>query len=188
MSNSMRSSLNKAPINWFGCRWPPSTHLRKTYLPAHSRANPHSAQAAHPPLWHAAHPPPPLLGNGCPAAWPYAWPVPARDQRGFLWFHVRDRRQLVHKDGQFFLETTNADVTFPPQIACALYPTATNKNLAGGLVGIDTSSTFKSTSINFEFGKPFFETTGDGTEVQTTATLNGNTLTKDQVEGHLIYM
>ena len=94
---------------------------------------------------------------------------------------------MVHKDGQFFLETTNADVTFPPQIACALYPTATNKNLAGGLVGIDTSSTFKSTSINFEFGKPFFETTGDGTEVQTTATLNGNTLTKDQVEGHLIY-
>merc|ERR1712233_200898 len=69
---------------------------------------------------------------------------------------------------------------FTRQIACALYPTATNRNLGGNKVGIDTSSTFKSTSIDFEFGVPFLETTGDGTEVQTTATLNGNTLTKDQ--------
>ena len=67
------------------------------------------------------------------------------------------------------------------QIACALYPTATNKNLGGNTVGIDTSSTFKSTSIQFEFGVPFLETTGDGTEVRTTATLTGNTLVKDQV-------
>ena len=67
------------------------------------------------------------------------------------------------------------------QIACALYPTATNKNLGGNRVGIDTSSTFKSTSIEFEFGVPFDETTGDGTEVRTTATLSGNSLIKDQV-------
>merc|ERR1711936_108277 len=94
-----------------------------------------------------------------------------------------------HMLGQYQLETSEGFSDFMYEIgvswftrtiACALYPTATNKNLAGGLVGIDTSSTFKSTSINFEFGKPFFETTGDGTEVQTTATLNGNTLTKDQ--------
>merc|ERR1712013_65495 len=58
---------------------------------------------------------------------------------------------------------------FTRQIACALYPTATNKNLGGNRVGIDTSSTFKSTSIEFEFGVPFDETTGDGTEVRTTA-------------------
>merc|ERR1712243_455280 len=47
-------------------------------------------------------------------------------------------------------------------------------------LGIDTSSTFKSTSIEFEFGVPFDETTGDGTEVRTTATLSGNSLIKDQ--------
>ena len=52
-------------------------------------------------------------------------------------------------------------------------------------MGIDTSSTFKSTSIDFEFGVPFVETTGDGTKVETTATLSGNTLTKDQVVGNL---
>merc|ERR1711934_565268 len=69
---------------------------------------------------------------------------------------------------------------FTRQIACALYPTATNKNLGGDTVGIDTSSTFKSTSIEFEFGVPFDETTGDGTEVRTTATLSGNSLIKDQ--------
>merc|ERR1711936_573456 len=69
---------------------------------------------------------------------------------------------------------------FTRQIACALYPTATNKNLGGDTVGIDTSSTFKSTSIQFEFGVPFVETTGDGTKVETTASLSGNTLTKDQ--------
>jgi len=66
------------------------------------------------------------------------------------------------------------------QIACSLYPTATNRNLGGDTVGIDTASTFKSTSIDFEFGLPFDETTGDGTKVKTTATLNGNTLIKDQ--------
>ena len=71
------------------------------------------------------------------------------------------------------------------QIACALYPTATNKNLGGDTVGIDTSSTFKSTSVDFEFGVPFPETTGDGTKVETTATLSGNTLTKDQVVSEL---
>ena len=49
-------------------------------------------------------------------------------------------------------------------------------------MGIDTSSTFKSTSIEFEFGVPFLETTGDGTEVRTTATLNGDSLIKDQVQ------
>jgi len=69
---------------------------------------------------------------------------------------------------------------FTRQIACALYPTATNKNLGGDTVGIDTSSTFKSTSIQFEFGVPFLETTGDGTEVRTTATLSGDSLIKDQ--------
>jgi len=71
---------------------------------------------------------------------------------------------------------------FTRQIACALYPTATNKNLGGDTVGIDTSSTFKSTSIQFEFGVPFLETTGDGTEVRTTATLSGDSLIKDQVQ------
>ena len=71
------------------------------------------------------------------------------------------------------------------QIACSLYPTATNKNLGGDTVGIDTSSTFKSTSVDFEFGVPFPETTGDGTKVETTATLSGNTLTKDQVVSEL---
>ena len=53
-------------------------------------------------------------------------------------------------------------------------------------MGIDTSSTFKSTSIDFEFGVPFLETTGDGTKVETTASLSGNTLTKDQVVLKLI--
>ena len=53
-------------------------------------------------------------------------------------------------------------------------------------MGIDTSSTFKSTSVDFEFGVPFLETTGDGTKVETTATLTGNTLTKDQVVVKLI--
>merc|ERR1712154_595661 len=67
---------------------------------------------------------------------------------------------------------------FTRTIACSLYPTATNRNLGGDTVGIDTSSTFKSTSIDFEFGVPFPETTG--TKVETTATLSGNTLTKDQ--------
>ena len=52
-------------------------------------------------------------------------------------------------------------------------------------MGIDTSSTFKSTSVDFEFGVPFPETTGDGTKVETTATLSGNTLTKDQVVSEL---
>merc|ERR1711983_356787 len=69
---------------------------------------------------------------------------------------------------------------FTRTIACSLYPTATNRNLGGDTVGIDTASTFKSTSIDFEFGLPFDETTGDGTKVKTTATLSGNTLIMDQ--------
>merc|ERR1712038_1621601 len=36
------------------------------------------------------------------------------------------------------------------------------------------------TSTKTEFGVPFDETTGDGTEVRTTATLSGNSLIKDQ--------
>jgi len=47
-------------------------------------------------------------------------------------------------------------------------------------VGIDTSSTFKSSSIEFELGVPFEEMTADGTNVETTATLTGDTLTKEQ--------
>ena len=53
----------------------------------------------------------------------------------------------------FYLISPHCIVT-KTQIACALYPTATNKNLGGDTVGIDTSSTFKSTSIDFEFGVP----------------------------------
>jgi len=91
--------------------------------------------------------------------------------------------------GQYQLETSEGFSDFMYEIgvswftrtiACSLYPTATNKNLGGDTVGIDTSSTFKSTSIDFEFGVPFLETTGDGTKVETTASLSGNTLTKDQ--------
>merc|ERR1711863_52244 len=94
-----------------------------------------------------------------------------------------------HMLGQYQLETSEGFSDFMYEIgvswftrtiACSLYPTATNKNLGGDTVGIDTSSTFKSTSIDFEFGVPFPETTGDGTEVRTTATLNGNSLIKDQ--------
>merc|ERR1711981_358901 len=94
-----------------------------------------------------------------------------------------------HMLGQYQLETSEGFSDFMYEIgvswftrtiACSLYPTATNKNLGGNTVGIDTSSTFKSTSIDFEFGVPFVETTGDGTKVETTATLSGNTLTKDQ--------
>jgi len=94
-----------------------------------------------------------------------------------------------HMLGQYQLETSEGFSDFMYEIgvswftrtiACSLYPTATNRNLGGDTVGIDTSSTFKSTSIDFEFGVPFPETTGDGTKVETTATLSGNTLTKDQ--------
>ena len=81
----------------------------------------------------------------------------------------------------FYLFSPHCIVILKTQIACALYPTATNKNLGGDTVGIDTSSTFKSTSIQFEFGVPFVETTGDGTEVRTTASLSGNSIIKDQV-------
>ena len=82
----------------------------------------------------------------------------------------------------FYLFSPHCIVILKTQIACALYPTATNKNLGGDTVGIDTSSTFKSTSIQFEFGVPFVETTGDGTEVRTTASLSGNSIIKDQVQ------
>merc|ERR1712211_226118 len=90
--------------------------------------------------------------------------------------------ELVHKTGESLIYGSSlfASKLLSIQIACALYPTATNKNLGGNRVGIDTSSTFKSTSIEFEFGVPFDETTGDGTEVRTTATLSGNSLIKDQ--------
>merc|ERR1719422_1057251 len=69
---------------------------------------------------------------------------------------------------------------FTRQIACTLYPTAKNSITPDGRIKINTWSTFKSTSIEFEFGVPFDETTGDGTEVRTTATLSGNSLIKDQ--------
>ena len=48
-------------------------------------------------------------------------------------------------------------------------------------MGIDASSTFKSSSIEFELGVPFEEMTADGTNVETTATFIGDTLTKEQV-------
>ena len=117
--------------------------------------------------------------------WSSSWcrQVPAWDQRGLHRLHVRDWGELVHKTGESLISGSSlfASKLLSIQIACALYPTATNKNLGGNRVGIDTSSTFKSTSIEFEFGVPFDETTGDGTEVRTTATLSGNSLIKDQV-------
>merc|ERR1712211_10931 len=90
--------------------------------------------------------------------------------------------ELVHKTGESLIYGSSlfASKLLSIQIACALYPTATNNNLGGNRVWIYTSSTFKSTSIEFEFGVPFDETTGDGTEVRTTATLSGNSLIKDQ--------
>jgi len=96
--------------------------------------------------------------------------------------HLRDagKYQLETSEGFTAFMSEIGVNWFTRQIACALYPTATNKNLGGNRVGIDTSSTFKSTSIEFEFGVPFDETTGDGTEVRTTATLSGNSLIKDQ--------
>ena len=40
-------------------------------------------------------------GEGGPDARQLARPVPARDQRGLLRLHVRDRSQLVHQTGHF---------------------------------------------------------------------------------------
>merc|ERR1712203_1292376 len=94
-----------------------------------------------------------------------------------------------HMLGQYQLETSEGFNNFMHEvgvswftrkIACGLYPKATIKNLGGNTVGIDTSSTFKSSSIEFELGVPFEEMTADGTNVETTATLTGDTLTKEQ--------
>merc|ERR1711902_481410 len=70
---------------------------------------------------------------------------------------------------------------FTRKIACTLYPTATNRITPDGQIQIDTSSTFKSSSIQFRLDQPFKETTSDGREVETTAVLYGNKLIKDQV-------
>ena len=43
----------------------------------------------------------------------------------------------------------------PMQIACALYPTATNIQNPDGSITINTSSTFKSTSVTFRPGVKF---------------------------------
>merc|ERR1711862_27559 len=65
-------------------------------------------------------------------------------------------------------------------VACALTPTATNKQNSNGQITIDTSSTFRSTSVTFELNRPFKETTADGRTVETTAVLQGNKLIKTQ--------
>merc|ERR1712079_601283 len=70
---------------------------------------------------------------------------------------------------------------FTRKIACTLYPTATNSITPNGQIQIDTSSTFKSSSIKFRLNQPFSETTSDGRNVKTTAVLYGNRLIKDQV-------
>jgi len=70
---------------------------------------------------------------------------------------------------------------FTRKIACALYPTATNRNNPNGEITIDTSSTFKSTSVTFRLNTPFKETTADGRTVTTTAVLDGHKLIKTQV-------
>eukprot|EP00092_Neocalanus_flemingeri_P013450 GFUD01014502.1.p1 GENE.GFUD01014502.1~~GFUD01014502.1.p1 ORF type:complete len:159 (-),score=46.47 GFUD01014502.1:292-768(-) len=70
---------------------------------------------------------------------------------------------------------------FTRTIACALTPTATNKQTSSGDITIDTSSTFKSTSVTFQLNTPFEESTADGRTVNTTAVLNGNKLVKTQV-------
>merc|ERR1711884_316228 len=95
-----------------------------------------------------------------------------------------------HMVGQYQLETSEGFNDFMHEvgvswftrkIACGLYPKATIKNLGGNTVGINTSSTFKSSSIEFELGVPFEEMmTADGTSVETTAILTGDTLTKEQ--------
>merc|ERR1711892_40829 len=70
---------------------------------------------------------------------------------------------------------------FTRTIACALTPTATNKQRSNGDVIIDTSSTFRSTSVTFRLVSPCQESTADGRTVSTTAVLRGNRLIKTQV-------
>merc|ERR1712080_737054 len=64
---------------------------------------------------------------------------------------------------------------FTRTIACALYPMATNSQ-RDGVINIKTDSTFKSTDVQFRLNTPFREDRADGTQVITTATLDGNTL------------
>merc|ERR1712243_98921 len=91
--------------------------------------------------------------------------------------------------GKFQLETSEGFTAYMTElgvnvftrlIACSLYPIATNSQ-RDNVITIHTSSTFKSSTVSFELGKPFEETTADGREVLTTATLEGNVLTKQQV-------
>merc|ERR1711899_141835 len=70
---------------------------------------------------------------------------------------------------------------FTRQIACTLYPTAKNSITPDGRIKINTWSTFKSSELTFGLNKPFQETTADGREVTTTASLYGNKLVKDQI-------
>merc|ERR1712018_721658 len=69
---------------------------------------------------------------------------------------------------------------FTRKIACTLYPTARNSITPDGRIKINTWSTFKSSELIFGLNKPFPETTADGREVTTTASLYGNKLVKDQ--------
>jgi len=95
----------------------------------------------------------------------------------------------AHMLGKFQLETSKGfddfmyEINvgwFTRKIACTLYPTATNSITSDGQIQIDTSSTFKSSSIKFRLNEPFPETTSDGRKVKTTAVLYGNRLIKDQ--------
>merc|ERR1712168_289666 len=73
---------------------------------------------------------------------------------------------------------------FTRKIACALYPTATNKQNINGDITIDTASTFKSTTLTFRLNTPFEESTADGRTV-TTAAVQGNKLVKTQIGSDL---
>jgi len=53
--------------------------------------------------------------------------------------------------------------------------------LAGDTYTMKTSSSVKTTEVQFVLGKPFKETTMDGREAETTFTLEGNVLTQKQV-------
>ncbi|XP_018016451.1 sodium/calcium exchanger regulatory protein 1 [Hyalella azteca] len=50
-----------------------------------------------------------------------------------------------------------------------------------GTYTMKTVTTFKTTEISFKLGEPFTETTADGRVVQSTITLDGNTMTHKQV-------
>jgi len=91
--------------------------------------------------------------------------------------------------GSFVLDTSNGfnDYMsalgvniFTRTIACALTPTATNKQTSNGDITIETSSTFRSTSVTFKLNTPFKENTADGRTASTTALLQGNRLIKTQ--------